>query len=63
MSHAFTDFLAHIIRSTYERAPSIVDEIAADLHGYLGGILRELRAVPIMIGGMRAVVLSPAARA
>jgi len=41
----------HVIFSTRDRAPLIADGIRADLHVYLGGILRELRATPIIIGG------------
>jgi hypothetical protein len=50
MAHTFTNLLTHFIFSTHERAPLIVDAIQADLHAYLGGILRELRATPIAIG-------------
>ena len=51
MAHTFTSLLTHIIFSTRERAPLIADAIRTDLHAYLGGILRELRATPIVIGG------------
>jgi REP element-mobilizing transposase RayT len=51
MAHTFTNLLVHVIFSTHERAPLIGDTIRDDLHAYLGGILRELRATPIVIGG------------
>jgi REP element-mobilizing transposase RayT len=51
MAHTFTNLLVHVVFSTHERAPLIADAIRSDLHAYLGGILRELRAAPIMIGG------------
>ena len=51
MAHTYTNLLAHVIFSTHDRAPLIADPIRADLHAYLGGILRELRALPIAIGG------------
>jgi REP element-mobilizing transposase RayT len=51
MAHTFTSLLTHVTFSTHGRAPLIVDAIRADLHSYLGGILRELRATPIVIGG------------
>ena len=51
MAHTFTSLLTHIVFSTHLRAPLISDAIRADLHSYLGGILRELHATPIAIGG------------
>ncbi len=51
MAHTLTNLLTHVIFSTRGRAPLIVDAIRDDLHAYLGGILRELRATPIVIGG------------
>ncbi len=51
MAHTFTSLLVHVIFSTRDRAPLIADVIRADLHAYLGGILRELRATPVVIGG------------
>ncbi len=33
MSHTFTNLLTHVIFSTHERVPMIVDGIRADLHG------------------------------
>jgi len=51
MAHTFTDLLFHVVFSTYERAPHIADPIRADVHRYLGGILREMQGIPIMIGG------------
>jgi len=52
MAHTYTNFLSHIVFSTHGRAALIIDEIRDDVYRYLGGILRELRAVPIIIGGM-----------
>ena len=46
MAHTFTNLLTHAIFSTQNRMPSIVEAIRADVHGYLGGILCELRATP-----------------
>ena len=51
MAHTVTNLLTHTVFSTRGRAPLIADIIRDDLHAYLGGILRELRAVPIAIGG------------
>jgi REP element-mobilizing transposase RayT len=51
MAHSLTSVLVHIVFSTSGRAPLLTDAIRPDLHAYLGGILRELRATPIAIGG------------
>jgi len=51
MAHTFTSLLTHVTFSTHGRASLIVDLIRDDLHAYLGGILRELHATPIAIGG------------
>jgi REP element-mobilizing transposase RayT len=51
VSHTFTDLLVHVVFSTADRAPMLSDDIRADVHAYIGGILRELRATPIAVGG------------
>ena len=51
MAHTFTSLLTHVVFSTAGRAPFLADAIRPDMHAYLGGILRELHAVPIAIGG------------
>ncbi len=51
MAHTFTSILVHAVFSTSGRAPLLTDEIRPDLHAYLGGILRQLRTVPVVIGG------------
>ncbi|MGB6729245.1 MAG: IS200/IS605 family transposase [Terracidiphilus sp.] len=51
MAHTFTDLLTHVVFSTSERIPYLSDTIRPDVHAYIGGILRELRATPIAIGG------------
>ena len=43
--------LTHAVFSTSGRAPFLDDGMQPDVHAYLGGILRELHAVPIAIGG------------
>ncbi|MGO9133863.1 MAG: hypothetical protein ACLP8A_07410 [Methylovirgula sp.] len=53
MAHTFTSLLMHVIFSTRDRAPLIADGIRADLHGYLGGILRELRATTLSLAARR----------
>jgi len=51
VSHTFTDLLAHVVFSTSDRAPFLTEAIRAEVHAYIGGILRQLRATPIAIGG------------
>ena len=51
MAHTFTNLLAHVVFSPSGRAPFLDDEMRSDLHAYLGGILRELHAAPVAIGG------------
>jgi REP element-mobilizing transposase RayT len=51
VAHTFTDLLTHAVFSTSERAPLLSDAIRADVHAYIGGILRESGVTPIAIGG------------
>jgi REP element-mobilizing transposase RayT len=51
MPPTFTNVLLHTIFSTRERAPLLAEPIRAEVHAYLGGILREIRSTPIMING------------
>jgi putative transposase len=51
MAHTYTSLLIHVIFSTSGRTPLLTDAIRPDVHAYLGGILRELDAIPIVIGG------------
>lgn len=51
MAHTFTSLLTHAIFSTSERRPFLSDVMRPDAHAYIGGILRQLRAAPIAIGG------------
>ena len=51
MAHTFTSLLTHLVFSTSGRAPYLADGVRSDVHAYIGGILRELKAAPIAIGG------------
>jgi REP element-mobilizing transposase RayT len=51
MAQTYTNLLVHIVFSTSNRAPLLTDAIRPDVHAYLGGIMRELDAIPIAIGG------------
>lgn len=50
MSH--TNLLYHIVYATKERAPLITKGWHDDLHGYLGGEVRELNGVAVQVGGV-----------
>jgi REP element-mobilizing transposase RayT len=51
MAHTFTSILVHAVFSTSGRLPSLNDAIRPEMHAFLGGILRRLDAVPIIVGG------------
>lgn len=51
MAHTFTNLLTHVVFSTFARAPLLADACRPDMHAYIGGILRQLKALPIAIGG------------
>ncbi len=51
MPHTFTTLLTHVVFSTSGRTPFLTDDIRSDAHAYLGGIVRELRGMPLAIGG------------
>jgi len=51
MTHTYTSLLVHVVFSTSGRVPLLTDAIRLDVHAYLGGIVRELDAIPIAIGG------------
>ena len=51
MAHTFTSILVHVVFSTSGRSPLLADDLRPEMHAYLGGILRRLEAVPIIVGG------------
>src|SRR2546428_13851367 len=42
----------HLVFSTKDRLPMITSDWENSLHAYLGGITRELKGVPLAIGGI-----------
>jgi len=42
----------HLVFSTKERLPLITKDWRANLHGYLGGIVKGIDGVPLAIGGI-----------
>jgi len=51
MSHTSGNILLHFIFSTAQRLPLIKPEFRDDLFAYLGGIIREMHGVPLIING------------
>ena len=51
MGHTYTNLLTHIIFSTKDRMPTLDSELKARLFPYLGGIIRELGGVVLIING------------
>jgi REP element-mobilizing transposase RayT len=53
MARSFSSIVLHVIFSTKDRLPNLVDEnIQKKLHSYLGGILQSKKCLPISIGGV-----------
>lgn len=48
----YSRLLVHVVFSTKERHPWIADDMRTDLHGYLGGIARNIDAIPLIVGGV-----------
>jgi putative transposase len=52
MSHSFSNLLIHIIFSTKGRRNLLSSEVRPRLFPYMGGIIREIKCKPIIIGGV-----------
>ena len=52
MAQTFTNLLTHIVFSTKDRVSSIGPELKADLHAYMGGIIRNLAGQAVIVNGM-----------
>ena len=51
MAHSFANVLVHVIFGTKDRRPSILPEIRPLLFAYMGGVLAEAGAAPLIING------------
>jgi REP element-mobilizing transposase RayT len=51
MSSTLTNVLVHAVFSTKNREPVMSEEVRANLHAYIGGIIRGEGGTPIAIGG------------
>ena len=52
MSHTYTNLAVHALFSTKDRSRSITPELKADLHAYMGGILRNLKVRTVALNGV-----------
>ncbi len=52
MPHTCSKLLFHLVFSTKDRHGWLTDAIRPRVFSYLGGIVRELRGSPVVIGGM-----------
>ena len=51
MPHTFACLLVHVVFSTKGRAPDLSPELAGRLFPYMGGIVREMKAAPLIVNG------------
>ena len=65
MGHTYTNLLTHILFSTKNRLPYLLDDRRDDVFAYIGGIVRELNGVALNVNGANdhahALVRLPAA--
>jgi REP element-mobilizing transposase RayT len=52
MAHTFTNLLYHLVFSTKGRRPQIDHELKEDLFAYLGGTVRGIGGVPLIVNGV-----------
>jgi REP-associated tyrosine transposase len=51
MSQSFVKFYVHIVFHTKNNRNHIHDDVQDELYSYFGGILKNLKSIPISIGG------------
>ena len=51
MSQSFVQFYSHIVFHTKNNKNLIQEDIEDELYAYIGGILKNLKSIPIRIGG------------
>lgn len=52
MAGTYTKLFYHIVFSTNDRRPLIVDEFESELHKYMGGVIRGIGGISLEINGM-----------
>jgi len=51
MAHTYTNIAIHALFSTKNRVPHVDPELKRELHPYMGGVLRNLKAKTIALNG------------
>ncbi|MBM4109054.1 MAG: hypothetical protein FJ255_09655 [Phycisphaerae bacterium] len=51
MPASWTQNIYHAVFSTKRREPTITPEVEERLHPFVGGILKDLRCIPVAING------------
>src|SRR6187402_2078768 len=51
MPQSLAQVLLHIIFSTKHRQPLIQDDVADELHAYIGGVCKLMECIPLKVGG------------
>jgi putative transposase len=52
MPSTYTSLLFHCIFSTKDRSPDISPEISGKLHAYIGGIIKSLDSMPLLVNSV-----------
>lgn len=52
MAHTFTNLLFHIVFGTSEHRPTIDAEWRGNVHAYIGGIVREIGGIALIVNGV-----------
>jgi REP element-mobilizing transposase RayT len=53
MGHTYTNLLTHIIFSTKDRLPYLLEDRRYDVFSYIGGIVRETKGAAINVNGVQ----------
>ena len=51
MAHTHTSLQYHAVFSTHQRRPLLTEDIRGRVHGYIGGIIRNIGGLPLCIDG------------
>jgi putative transposase len=51
MAHTFTNLWFHVVFGTKGHSPSIASGVRDPLHGYIGGVVRELKGTALCVNG------------
>ena len=52
MSQSYVQFYAHVVFHTKNNKKSIGEDVRNELYSYIGGILKNIKSYPIIIGGI-----------